>query len=103
MAYRYVFPACPAEMLPTRRLKLWKCPSQVCYVYDRLVSISVHLVFVYCLSGGGVLVLNHDRMASFSRQDGNIIGQDEKSDRQAVEIHNRTVEPRSGYRVIEGQ
>ena len=84
-----------------------KCPSQVSYVYDRTVSFKARPVSVYGLSGGGVLVLNQDRMASFSRQDGNSIGQDQKYNCQVVEIHNRTVsrwvKPRSGYRVLEGQ
>ena len=39
--------------------------------------------------------------------DGYSIGQNRKCDRQVIEIHNRMVsrraEPRSGYRVVEGQ
>ena len=42
-----------------------KCPSQVGNVY---------------MTGGGVLVLNHNRPGSSSRQDGNSIGQDRKCD-----------------------
>ena len=45
---------------------------------------------MYGLSGGGVLVLNHNRPERSSRQDGNSIGQDEKCYWQAVEIHDRT-------------
>ena len=51
-----------------------KCPSQVINVYDRPVSFQVWSVHVSGLSGGGVLVLNNDRQASSSRQDGNSIG-----------------------------
>ena len=45
-----------------------KCPSQVGYVYDRLVCFEAWSVSVAGLSGSGVLVLNQDRMASFSDQ-----------------------------------
>ena len=59
---------------------------------------------MYGLSGGVVLVLNHDRPAISSREEDQSIGQDGKCDQQTVEIHNRTVlrwgEPRSGYRVV---
>ena len=79
------------------------CQSQVGYVYDRPVSFQVQSVCVDGLSGGGVPVLNQDRMASFSRQGGNSIGQDGKCDRQAIEIQDKTVsrwaEPSSRYRV----
>ena len=75
-----------------------KCLSQVSYVYDRPVCFQVWLVSVVSLSGGGVLVLNQDRTASFSRQDGNSVGQDGKCNRQAVEIHDRMV-----YRWVEPQ
>ena len=71
------------------------------------LCIHVMPVSVDDLSRGGVLVLSQYRTAGFSRQDDKIIGQDGKCDRQAVEIHNRTVsrwaEPRSGYKVVEGQ
>ena len=84
-----------------------KCPSQVSYVYDRPVCFQVRSFCVHCLSGGGVLVLNQDRMAGFSRKDSNSIGQDEKCDQQAIDIHNRMVsrwvEPQSRYRVVEGR
>ena len=69
-------------------------------------SVQVRLVSVASLSGGGGLVINHDRTASFSRQDSNSIGQDGKCNRQAVKIHDRMVsrwaETQSGYRVMEG-
>ena len=42
----YVFLACPAEMLLTQQLKTGKCPSQVGYVYNRLVRYPVWLVSV---------------------------------------------------------
>ena len=45
---------------------------------NRPVSFQVWSVGVYGLSGGGVLLLNHDRMASFSRQEGNTTEQDGK-------------------------
>ena len=52
------------------------------------------------------MVLEQDRMGSFSRQDGNNVGQDGKCNRKAIEIHNRTVsrwaDPKSGYRVEDG-
>ena len=56
----------------------WMCPSQVGYVYDRPVYFQVQSVCVHRLSDGGVLVLNQDTTASFSRQDNNSIGQDGK-------------------------
>ena len=74
----YVFLACPAEML------LGLGDFQVGYVYDRPVCFQVWSV---C----GVLIHNQDRVASFSRQDGNSIGQDGKCNRQAVEIQNRMI------------
>ena len=62
---------------------------------------------MYGLSGGGVLVLNQERTASFARQDSNNIEQDGICNQQAVDIHyrmvSRWVEPRSGYRVMEGR
>ena len=61
---------------------------------------------VYNLPGGGVIVLNQDRMASFSRQDGYSIGQDGKCNNKPIEIHDRTfswwMAPQSRYRVVEG-
>ena len=78
-----------------------KCPSQVGWDQDRPVSFQVWLVSVNGLPGDGVL------LKSFSRQDGNIIGQDVKYNWQAIEIYNRTVfrlaEPQSGYRVGVGR
>ena len=46
--------------------------------YDRPVSFQLQLVSVDGLSGSGVLLLNHDRTATFSRQDGKNVGQDGK-------------------------
>ena len=104
MACRDVFWVCPTEMLLTLQFKTGR---QVGNVYDRPVSFQLWSVCVDVLSGGGVLVLNHDRLGSSSRQDGYSIGQDRKCDRQAIEIHNRMVsrwaEPRTGYRVGVGQ
>ena len=88
MACRDVFPACPAEMLPTlRRVEDYetlhldgKCPSQVGNVYNRPVSFQVRSACMYILSGGGVLVLSHDRPGTSFRQDGNHKGQDGKCD-----------------------
>ena len=52
-------------------------------------------------------MLNQDRTASFSRKNGNIVGQDGKCNRQAIEIRDRTVsrwaELQSRYRVMEGR
>ena len=48
------------------------------------VTFQVRLVSVDSVSLGGVLLLNHYRMASSSREDGNSIGQDRKCDRQAI-------------------
>ena len=68
----YVFLACPAEMLPTLRLKtgilpiLMRSVSQISYVYDRTVCFQVWSVCVDSLSGGRVLILNQERMASSS-------------------------------------
>ena len=53
-----------------------KCPSQVGNVYDRPVSFQVQWVGVYGLLGGGDLVLNHNKVESFSRPNGCSIGQD---------------------------
>ena len=82
-------------------------PSMVGYVYDTPVCFQVQLFNVAGLSGGGVLELNQDRMASFSRQGDNSFGQDWKRNRQAIEIHDRKVskwtETKSGYRVMEGR
>ena len=58
--------------------------SQVSNVYDRPVSFPFP-------PGSGVLVLNHDRPASASRQEGYSKGQDWKCVRQVVETHDRTV------------
>ena len=55
-----------------------KCLGKVSYVYDRPVHFKVWLVSLANLSEGGVLLVNQDRMASFSRQDSNSIGQDGK-------------------------
>ena len=100
----YVFPACPAEMLLTLRLKtgrLGTCPSQVGYVYDRPVCFQVWSVCVYGLYGGEVLVLNQNRTAIFSRQDGYSIGQDGTCNQQVIEICERLVSrwvgPLSGF------
>ena len=107
-----MYPSSPAEMLPTLRLKTGKhpdgkCPNQVGYVYDRSVCFQVWSVSVAGLSGGRVLVLKQDRKGSSSRQDGNSVGQDRKFNRQAIEIHDRTVsrwaEPQSRCRVVEDQ
>ena len=68
-----------------------KYPSQVGYVYDRLVSFQGSLVSVHGPSAGGILVLNPDRMTKFSKQDCNTIGQDGKCNQQAEEIHGSTV------------
>ena len=91
-----MLPACPAARLQILQVK----NGETSY-------LEVWSVCVYRLSGGGVLVLNHDRLGSSSRQDNNIIGQVGKCDQQAIEIHNRIVsgwvEPRSGYRVREGR
>ena len=43
------------------------------------------------LSGGGVLALNQDRTATFSRYDGNSTGKDGNCNRQAVQIHNTQI------------
>ena len=109
-----VFTACltvfPAEMLPTHTAQNWetsrldrKCPSQVCYVYDRPVCFQVQSVSVHRLSGGGVLVLKQNR----TRQDVNCVGQDGKCNQQAIDIHGSTVsrwaEPQSrckSWRVV---
>ena len=90
-----MFLACPADMLANlwlktgRLLVVGKCPSQVGYVYDRRVSFRLQLVCVDSLSGGGVLILNQDRMTNF--QDKTVTGQDGKCDGQAVKIYDRTV------------
>ena len=82
-----MFPVCPVEMLGTLWLKTGssrldgKCPSQVGYVYDRPVCFQVRSVIVASLSGCGVLVLNQDKTASYSRQDVYSIGQDGKCNR----------------------
>ena len=92
-----MFPACPAEKLLTLWLKTGRLPiltvkvKTVELVFSRSVCFQEWSVCVVSLLGGGVLVLKHDRMASFSRQDGNSIGQDGKCNRQAVEIHDGTV------------
>ena len=39
-----------------------KCPSQVSYVYNRLVCFQVRLGNLDDLSGGGALVLNHNSL-----------------------------------------
>ena len=71
------------------------------------VCFQVWPVCVDGLSGGGVLVLDQDRMASFSRQDDNSVGQEGNCNQQAIKIHNRTVsrgtEPQTRYRVMEGR
>ena len=52
-------------------------------------------------------MLNQDKTGSFSKQDGNRVGQDGKCNRQAIEIHDRAVsrwtEPQSRCRVVEGR
>ena len=59
----------------------WETPSQVGKLfYDRPVCFQLWSVSIDGLSGGGVLVNNHNRTASFSRQDGYSIGQDRKCD-----------------------
>ena len=65
--------------LKTGRLSIvtGNSPSQVGYVYERLVCFQVS-VRVHGLSGGRVLVLNHDDAQSFLRQNNNSIGQDGK-------------------------
>ena len=67
------------------------CPSQVGNVYNRPVSFQILSVCVDSLLGGGVLVLNHYRTASCSRQDGNSTGQDGKCDQHVIVIHYRMV------------
>ena len=57
-------------------MSCWECPSQVGYVYNRVVSFQVWSVGVYGLSRVGVLLPNHDRRASFSRQDSYSIGRE---------------------------
>ena len=42
-----------------------KCPNQVSNIYDRPVCFQVRSVCVDGLTGGGVLVLNQDKTASF--------------------------------------
>ena len=59
-----------------------KCPSQVGIVYGRSVCFQVWSVSVVCLSGGGVVVQNQDRMARFSRQDGYSTVEDGNCNRQ---------------------
>ena len=109
----YTVPSLSYEDVTDSTIEDWKtscldrkCPSQVGNVYDRPVSFQVQSVCMYGLLGDGILVVNYDRLGSSSRQDSNSIGQDGKCDQQAVEIHDRTVfrwvEPRSGYRVVEG-
>ena len=73
-----MFLACLAEMLPTPRMNTGRLPVltgsvQVRSVMIGPVSFQVQSISVDCLSGGGVLVLNQDRMASFSRQEGDNI------------------------------
>ena len=51
----------------------WETSCHVGYVYDRPVCFQVWWVCVAGQSGGGVLALKQDRMASFSKQDGNSI------------------------------
>ena len=53
-------------------------------VYNRPFCFRVQLVSVAGLCGDGVLVLNQDRMASFSRQESNSVGQDRKCNQQVV-------------------
>ena len=67
-----MFPACPVDMLLTLWSKTWRLP--VGNSYNRLISFLALSVYV--------LVLNHDRPASASRQDGYSIGQDGKCVRQ---------------------
>ena len=55
------------------------------------MCFQVWSVSVDGLSGGAVLVLYQDRMASSSKQHGNSIGQEGKCNNQAVEIHDRIV------------
>ena len=57
-----------------------ECPSQVGNVYHRPVCFPVCSVSIDRLSGGKILVLIQDRMACFSGQDDNSIGQDGKCD-----------------------
>ena len=80
-----------------------KCPSQVSYIYNSLISYQVWSVCVESLLGGGVQVINRDRPGNFSSQDGYSVGQNGKCVRQAVETHyrmfSRCAEPKSGYRV----
>ena len=83
--------ACPSEMLPTLWLNtgilsILMGSVQVRWVMftTGLCPFQVRSVSVHGLSGGGVLVLKKDWMASFSRQDGNSIGQDEKCNQQAM-------------------
>ena len=59
--------------------------SQVGYVYNRPVCFQVQFVSVDSLLGGGVLLLNHNRMASSSRQDANSIGQDRNSQQDSLQ------------------
>ena len=73
-----MFPACTAEMLPNLRLKTGRLPGTltgsdqvrfVMFMTGRFAFkyVSSTYVSIAGLSGGGVLVLKHDRMGSFSR------------------------------------
>ena len=81
-----VFLTCSAKMLLTTVEDLEtfclnrKYPSQVVNVYDKADSFQVQSVGVCNQSGGGVLVLNHDRPESSSRQNSNSIRQDGNHD-----------------------
>ena len=78
-----MFPACPAEMIPTLQLKTWELPILTVSVQVRLAMFTTsQFPFNY----RSVQVLNHDRPGSSSRQGGNSIGQDRKCNQQAIEI-----------------
>ena len=55
--------------------------------FGKKASFQVWSVCVYGLSGGVVLVLNHNRPRIFSREEGLSIGKDRKCDQQMIEIH----------------
>ena len=61
-------------------------------------SFQVWSVCLYGLSGGGVLVLNHNRSGSSSRQDGNSIGQSGSVTNKLRDPRKDDLQQRYGYR-----
>ena len=102
-----LFPACPAEMLPTLRLKTGTFPILMGSDQVRLVMTGSFPFKNNQLVRPAYLVLKQDRRGSVLTQDGHSVGQDGKCNRQAIEIHDRTVsrwvEPQFRCRVMEGR